>query len=215
MPATYLAPWADLSDEDQIALNRAMNASPDNQSVEPLAITIDVEAEDADMATMLRTARWRAETWTASLRRLRAERAALGDEYSGYANQLDRWREATMAPVERGVAYLEQSLKNFGRMIRALSQDDIKTIPLPGGRISTVKREPTVEVVDEAAYVAWVKASAAQAHADTVEYRPHVVMAKVKLIAFVKDGKVITATGEVIPGLGATAGSINATVVTA
>lgn len=215
MPSTYIAPWADLSDEDHQALQRAMNASPNVLPIEPLAVTIDVEAEDADMATMLRTARWRAETWTASLRRLRAERGVLGDEYAGYAAQLENWRDATMTPIERGVAFLEQSLKNFGRMIRTLSQDNIKTIPLPGGRISTVKREPTVEVVDEAAFVAWVKASPAQEVSDTVEYRPHVMMAKVKLIAFVKDGKVITAAGEVIPGLGATAGSINATVVTA
>ncbi len=134
-------------------------------------------------------------------------RAAIIAQAEELIDPIARWRDKELAPFERRIAWLRDHLMLYAVKRRhRLGEKDpqAKTLRLPSGTVPTTRKEPRVDVMDEAAFVAWARVN----RRDLVRQPPlpDLAPAKVEIKKAVqivdKDGELVPVLdGEVVPGL--------------
>lgn len=119
-----------------------------------------------------------------------------------------RWRDESLAPWERRIAWLSDHLKLYAvkrRWLLGEKDPGAKTLKLPSGTVPTRRKDRTVDVMDEAAFLAWAEASG-RLDLTRLPPPPARAAAKVKIKEAVmiveKDGRLLAVIdGEEVPGL--------------
>lgn len=144
---------------------------------------------------------WRVDSMSSAdwaLRKIRARRAELA-EIKKYADaekaRIDMWLKEQTESLQSDVDFFEAQLKPF--VADALDGKKTKTMKFPCGSCSFKKSAPTF-TKDEAVLLNYVKENDSQ----YVNVKESVNWAEFKkTLQFAQDGKLITADGEVVPGV--------------
>lgn len=108
----------------------------------------------------------------------------------------DWWARTVKAP-QRQAAFFRGHLAEYALQVRADTRDRTKTLLLPNGEVPTRKSAtPEVVISDDAALIAWARKNAEA----IVKVTYKVNVTDLRKIATAKDGKAVTADGELIPG---------------
>lgn len=154
------------------------------------------------------------------LAKVRAEQADVEARYQAETQRIQEWMATRMAPLEQWHARRVEVLANRERWLteglemwhRAVLADDParKTISLPCGTLKS-RTQPPVWEFDEAVFCVWAKEHAP----DLVRVRlaPDRAAAKQEIVVL-DDGRYITGTGEVVPGVTVTVRGPSFTVTT-
>lgn len=144
---------------------------------------------------------WRVDSMSAAdwaLRKIRARRAEMA-EIKKYADtekaRIDMWLKEQTETLQRDVDFFEAQLKPF--VADALEGKKTKTMKFPCGSCSFKKSTPSF-TKDEAVLLQYVKENDSQ----YINVKESVNWAEFKkTLQFAQDGKLITADGEIVPGV--------------
>jgi len=87
-----------------------------------------------------------------------AEGAAISDQAALYREQIDLWERHELGRIVRKVEFFRGHLERFALDWR--HDTGRATLTLPSGEVKTTKRPARIEIVDEAAVLAWARALA-------------------------------------------------------
>lgn len=149
-----------------------------------------------------------AEQWMAQLRRIRRLRAEYVAAHAAAVARLNARLTEVTAPLDGEDAMLSEALEMFHRTLIAVDANR-KTVPLPSGTLKSRMGQPTVEVTDEDALLAWAVAN----RPDVVDFPPP-PDPKVKKVDLKKVIKAEATVSDGVPLLGADREPIPGVVVT-
>lgn len=101
----------------------------------------------------------RSAEWTMrKLAEMRVEIAERLHEALFYAEQIERWKEQTTAPLVRRARHFENLLADYAYRLRTQTDGAVKTVKLPSGEVATRGNEDGGKIVlaDRDAFLRWV-----------------------------------------------------------
>lgn len=170
----------------------------------------DVEPADRDQASRL----------LRKLGRLQSDLRQIHDLADAEERRIEAWRLDRITGVEKQIAHVTGLLEGFGRAVK--DREHVSTLNLPNGVIRIRPPRPSVEVVDEAKFVAWAR-----------EHAPHLLNppkeptpAKAEIKKFGNEGPVehktddevvkmlVSPDGEPMPGVKLVVGTRDGVTIT-
>jgi hypothetical protein len=136
------------------------------------------------------------------IREAQAEQARIKALAEDEIARIEQWATDADRPLQGDVDYFTGLLVDYYRRLKEANPKLPRTYKLPDGHIAARKDPDSLDVKDEAAFIAW----ATEHLPDAVP--PKVLKSKLNDDRFAhEDGKVIdTTTGEVVPGVALTVG---------
>lgn len=149
-----------------------------------------------------------------ALRKLKAAQAKIADNIEA-ANEerrlIDSWLEEVNGSLERDANFFEGLLRDYALRCRDDENDGRKSIKLPGGTIRTRAGSTSVSIGDADAFLSWAEVN----NPDLIRVKKEPNLSEIKETVTVTDeGSIITADGEVVPGLVVKTTDVSATVET-
>jgi phage host-nuclease inhibitor protein Gam len=122
--------------------------------------------------------------------------------------RIRQWEEEVNGPLDNDATYFENLLIDYAFRCRVDENDGRKSIKTAAGTVKTRLGSPSVRVEDKDAFIEWAQSNAP----DLVRTKVEVDIAAVKEAAVVEDTTVISADGEIIPGLSVHTPELSATI---
>ena len=143
------------------------------------------------------------------LAKVRAEMAQIGEHAQAQIERINEWHERRVEVLAKRAAWLEEGLEMWHRAVLA-EDPSRKSISLPCGTLKSRAQQPAWEF-DEEVFCAWAKENAP----DLVRVRLSIDRSAAKQeIVVLDDGRYITGTGEVVPGVTVTVRPPSFSIVT-
>lgn len=149
-----------------------------------------------------------------ALRKLKAAQAKIADNNAAADEErllIQQWLEEVNASLERDANFFEGLLRDYALRCREDENDGRKSIKLPGGTIRTRAGSTSVVVDNPDAFIEWAEAN--DPELVRVKKEPNLSQIR-EVVTTTDDGSVITADGEIVPGLGLKTSEVSATVET-
>lgn len=200
----------------------------DDEVAERIARAIaELDSVPSDVA---RSSGWSIDNLAAAEWAMRMRASALDrireatDAVVAWRDQLNAWYDDATREDRRTAAVMGWFLEDY-QLRRRAADDKLATLKLPSGRVTSTKRQPTVELLDADAVLAWLEAEGI-VDGDLVDRSPRLRWAEVKKLARPvvvtdDDGAIVetyaefpTGDGEWlrVPGIGVVAGHTTAKV---
>lgn len=130
------------------------------------------------------------------LQKIEREMTRVRDQASQEMARITDWVTDTCGPLEREKEFFEGLLIAYMHKLRA-NDEDVKTYKLPAGTLTAREQPESILIENEEGFLKW-----AEEHLKTVLTTKIMVSPdKSALKKLIKDGKVVTEDGEVVPGV--------------
>jgi phage host-nuclease inhibitor protein Gam len=146
-----------------------------------------------------------------AMRKLRSIRLKQFDNTDLANEEIQRikdWEAEVNNPLDSDALYFEGLLIDYAFRCRVDENDGRKTIKTPAGQVKTRSGSSSVKVEDKDAFIEWAEKNAP----DLIRTKVEVDIPAVKETSVVQDSIVVTADGEIIPGLAVHVSEMSATI---
>lgn len=124
------------------------------------------------------------------------ERERINAQAEAEINRVANWATEAMKPIDDSVAFLEGMLESYFRNLRKDGYDKA-SYKLPAGTLKRSAGRASIEIENEEALLEWVKEN----HPEWVHTKISEAVPKSVLAKEMRDGKIVTEDGEVVPGV--------------